>query len=173
MTDLESLSRRLQTLEGRFRMMKAVAVITCIIVAGLVLMGQAPSPLPPRARTMRPLDPLPEGVQTRQSVENEVRARHIILVDDKGTERASLVSDNAGSVFLVMADKAGRTRVNLSVSNDGPALTFLDPSGQVRTILGSTTAVPSHVTDNGIAELAPPSSIVLFDSKGKLLFRTP
>jgi len=33
--------------------------------------------------------------------------------------------------------------------------------------------VPSHVTDNGIAELAPPSSIVLFDSKGKLLFRTP
>ncbi len=75
MTDLESLSRRLQTLEGRFRMMKAVAVITCIIVAGLVLMGQAPSPLPPRARTIRPLDPLPEGVQTRQSVENEVRAR--------------------------------------------------------------------------------------------------
>jgi len=102
-----------------------------------------------------------------------VRTHHIILLDDKGTERASLVSDNAGSVFLVMSDRAGKARVNLSVSNDGPALTFVDPSGQARTILGSTTAVPSHVTDNGIAEVAPPSSIVLFDSRGKLLFRTP
>jgi hypothetical protein len=78
-----------------------------------------------------------------------------------------------GSVFLVMADKAGKARINLSISNDGPALTFFDPSGQARTILGSTTAVPSHVNDNGIAEPAPPSSIVFFDNKGKLLFRTP
>ena len=72
-----------------------------------------------------------------------------------------------------MSDRAGRARINLAVSNDGPALTFLDPSGQARTILGSTSAVPSHVYDNGIVELAPPSSIVFFDSKGKLLFRTP
>jgi len=71
-----------------------------------------------------------------------------------------------------MSDRAGKARVNLSVGNDGPALTFLDPSGQARTILG-TTAVPSHVYDNGIAELAPASSIVLFDKNGKLLFRTP
>ena len=171
MTDLELLSSRLQTLEGRFRRIKILALIACIGVAALVLMGQAPLPGPRLRPPTRQVDELP--AQSRQTVEHEVRARHIILVDDKGTERASLVSDNAGSVFLVMADKAGRTRVNLSVSNDGPALTFLDPSGQVRTILGSTTAVPSHVTDNGIAELAPPSSIVLFDSKGKLLFRTP
>jgi len=155
--------------------MKLLAVITCIIIAALALMGQAPSPLPRIGPTIRPADQLlvPEQAQTRQTVENEVRAHHIVLVDDKGTERASLVSDNAGSVFLVMSDRAGKARVNLSVGNDGPALTFLDPSGQARTILGSTTAVPSHVYDNGIAELAPPSSIVLFDSKGKLLFRTP
>jgi hypothetical protein len=57
-------------------------------------------------------------------------------------------------VFLVMANSNGKSRLNLSVSNDGPALTFFDPSGQVRTIVGSTTAVPSHVNDNGIAEQA-------------------
>jgi hypothetical protein len=136
-------------------------------------MGQAPSPLPRNTPALRTEDPLSERVQGRKTVENEVRAHQIILVDDNGTERASLVTDNAGSVFIMMADKAGRARVNLSVSNDGPTLTFLDPSGQARTILGSTTAVPSHVNDNGIAELAPPSSIVFFDSKGKLLFRTP
>src|SRR3989442_6693099 len=57
MTDLESLSRRLQTLEGRFRMMKAVAVITCLIVSGHLVMWQGPSPLPARASTIQPLDP--------------------------------------------------------------------------------------------------------------------
>ncbi len=172
MTDLE-LSRRLQALEGCFRRIKILAVIVWIVIAALALMGQAPSPLRRIGPGTRPLDPLPEQVQTRQSVETEVRARHIILVDDKGTERASLFSDNAGSVFLVMSDRAGKARVNLSVSNDGPTLTFFDPSGQARAILGSTTAVPSHIYDNGIVELAPPSSIVFFDSKGKLLFRTP
>ena len=173
MTDLESLSGRLQTLEGRFRRIKVLAVIACIGVAALMLMGQASLPGPRLRPSIRQVDELPEQGLSRQSVENEVRARHLILVDDKGTERASLVSDNAGSVFLVMSDRAGKARVDLSVGNDGPALTFLDPSGQARTILGSTTAVPSHVTDNGIAEVAPPSSIVLFDSRGKLLFRTP
>ncbi len=173
MTDLELLSRRLQTLEDRFRKIKVLAVIACIVIAALALMGQAPSPLPRLGPTIRPVDQLPERVQTRQTVEDEVRARQIILVDDKGKERASLVCDNTGSVFLVMSDKAGKTRVSLSVGNDGPTLTFLDSSTQIRTILGSTTVVPSHVNDNGVAELAPPSSIVLFDSKGKLLFRTP
>jgi hypothetical protein len=116
---------------------------------------------------------LKEIVHGRQTVEDEVRAHQIILVDWNGKERASLVADNAGSVFLVMSDRSGKARVNLSVSNYGSFFTFLDPSGQARTILGSTTTMPSHVNDNGIAELAPPSSIVFFDSKGKLLSRTP
>jgi hypothetical protein len=171
MTDFESLSRRLQALEDRFRRIKALTVIAGIVIAAMLLMGQVT--LPRVGPTIRPVDQLPEQVQTRQSVDNEIRARQIILVDDRGKERASLVSDNAGSVFLVMADRTGKARVNLAVSNDGPALTFLDPSGQARTILGSTTAVPSHVYDNGIAELTPPSSVVLFDKNGKLLFRTP
>jgi hypothetical protein len=174
MTDVELLSHRLQTLENRFRTMKLLAVIASIVIAALLLMGQAPSPLRRNTPAFRAYDQLPERTQIRQTIEQyEVRAQQITLVDDKGKERASLVTDNAGSVFLMMADKAGKARINLSVSNDGPTLTFLDPSGQARTILGSTTLVPSHVNDNGIAEVAPPSSIVLFDSKGKLLSRTP
>ena len=173
MTDLELLSSRLQTLENRFRRITVVAVIVCIAIAALVLVGQAPSPLPRVPLTISHPDELPAGAQARQSVQDEVRAHQIILVDEKGKERASLVADNAGSVFLIMADSAGKTRVNLSVSNDGPSLIFFDRAGQARTILGSTTVVPSHVNYNGIAELAPSSSIVLFDSKGKLLFRTP
>jgi hypothetical protein len=50
---------------------------------------------------------------------------------------------------------------------------FYDTAGQQRTIIGSTTLVGSHVNENGIAEKAPPSSIVLFDKAGKLLWRQP
>ena len=46
MTDLELLSRRLQTLEHRFRRLKVLGVIASIVVAALLLMGQAPAPLP-------------------------------------------------------------------------------------------------------------------------------
>ena len=77
MTDLELLSHRLQTLENRIRRVKLLAVITCIIIAALALMGQAPSPLPRLGPTIRPVDQLPERVQTRQTVEDEVRARQI------------------------------------------------------------------------------------------------
>src|SRR5206468_2747100 len=112
--------------------------------------------------------PVPKPV-----VENEVRARHFVLVDDKGKERASLVADQAGSVFLVMFDSAGKTRANLSVSNDGPSLVLYDATSRQRAIIGSTTLVGSHVNENGIAEKGPASSIVLFDKSGKLLWRQP
>jgi hypothetical protein len=172
MTDLELLSRRLQALENRFRTLKLLVIIAAIVVAARLLMGQAPSPFPRNTPAFRAEDQLPERAQAHQTVEDEVRARQIILADAKGNERASLVTDNTGSVFLVMADKNGKARVNLSINNNGPALTFFDSSGQARTILESTSTVPSHVNDNGIAELAPASSIVFFDSKG-MLSRTP
>lgn len=172
MTDLELLSIRLRKLENALCWTKRIGILGCVLLAAIAVMAQVRPALPGevlpsgRLRIEQPL-----GRAT--SIEDEVRAHQIILVDWNGKERASLVTDNAGSVFLVMSDAAGKSRVNLSVSNDGPALTFFDASGQARTILGSTTAVPSHVNNNGVAEVAPPSSIVLFDSKGKLLFRTP
>lgn len=72
-----------------------------------------------------------------------------------------------------MFDAAGKTRANLSVSNDGPSLVLYDAAGRQRTVVGSTTLVGSHVNENGIAEKAPASSIVLMDRAGKLLWRQP
>src|SRR5690242_8859564 len=112
MTDLELLSRRLQTLENRFRTLKLAATLMGLVVAAFIVMAQAPPPFPRNMPTIRAEDPVPERTQFRQTVEDEVRARQIILVDEKGKERASLVTDNAGSVFLVMSDRNGKTRVN-------------------------------------------------------------
>jgi hypothetical protein len=178
MTDLELLSIRLERMENRFRWLKRAAFGLAILVIAVAALAQAR--VPPGQSI--PGEVLPNGrlrvegvphTPAVPAVEGEVRAEHFVLVDTKGKERASLVADQAGSVFLVMFDAAGKTRANLSVSNDGPSLIFYDPSGQARTIVGGTTLVPSHVNDNGIAEKAPPSSIVLFDKGGKLLFRTP
>src|SRR2546423_10817885 len=109
MTDLELISIRLARIENRFRWMKGVAIIAFMVIAAGAIRAQAPRPLPPELP--RPGIALPNGqlrVETvprnNSLVESEVRAEHFILVDTKGKERASLVTDGAGSVFLVMFD---------------------------------------------------------------------
>ena len=174
MTDLELLSRRLERLETRFRWMKRTAILLLL----LITTGTATAQLPPELRPFRllqqPSRTSPDQPATqKRPVEAEVRSQHFVLVDDKGRERASLVADGAGSAFLVMFDAAGKTRVNLSVGNEGPSLVLYDAAGRQRTIVGSTTLVASHVNENGIAERAPASSVVLFDKSGKLLWREP
>jgi hypothetical protein len=168
---VELLAARLQKLEQRFRWMKRAAILLGLLVTTGTAMAQLQPELDPFRLLRRPLTQR-DAIQ-QPSVEAEVRSHHFVLVDEKGKERASLVADGAGSVFLVMFDAAGKTRANLSVSNDGPSLVFYDPSGQQRAIIGSTTIVGSHVNENGIAEKGPASSIVLFDKAGKLLWRQP
>jgi hypothetical protein len=178
MTDLELLSRRVAHMESRFRWMTRAAIAICVLITAAAVIAQD---LPERGRQQgRPGEVLPSGqirIETQPPpkpvVEAEVRSHHFVLVDEKGKERASLVTDRAGSVFLVMFDDAGKTRANLSVSNDGPSLVFYDATGRQRTVIGSTTLVGSHVNDNGVAEKAPASSLVLFDKAGKLLWRQP
>ena len=177
MTDLELLSNRLKKMENRFRwMMRAAIALGFVMATGVVMAQLGPQELNQvdPLRTLRRPDPTTQtSAKAQTPVENEVRSHAFVLVDEKGKDRASLVADAAGSVFLVMFDAAGKTRASLSVSNDGPSLVFYDPSGQPRTVLGSTTLVGSHVNENGIAEKAPASSIVLFDRTGKLLWRQP
>jgi hypothetical protein len=172
MTDLELLFLRVQKLEQRFRWIKRGAMLLVIFVTAGTAMAQLQPELDPFRLLQR--RSRPDEVASRQpAVEAEVRSQHFVLVDSAGRERASLVADGAGSAFLVMFDATGRTRANLSVSNDGPSLVFYDTSGRQRTIIGSTTLVGSHVHENGVAEKAPASSIVLFDRAGRLLWREP
>jgi hypothetical protein len=172
MTDLEMLSSRVLKLEARLRWMTRAAIVAgMLVITGAVMAQVRIQQLPGEALPNRPLTDSQKNAIPL--AEMEVRSKHFVLVDSKGRDRASLVADDAGSVFLVMFDAAGKTRVNLSVGNDGPSLVFYDASSRARTIIGSTTLVGSHVNENGVAEMAPPSSIVLFDKSGKLLWRQP
>src|ERR1051326_4849293 len=104
MTDLELISNRLLRLERRFRWMKASAIAACIVVAAGAVMAQ----LGPQ--DLNQLDPLltlrkpDQSIAAQPPVETEVRSHSFVLVDAKSKERASLVTDAAGSVFLVMFD---------------------------------------------------------------------
>src|SRR6266566_2115336 len=103
MTDFELLSNRLLKMEKRFRWMKRLAIAGCIMMAaGAVTAQLGPQDLnqidPLRSRR-RPDPDQPIAAQT--TVEAEVRSHAFLLVDSKGKERASLVTDAAGSVFLV------------------------------------------------------------------------
>src|SRR4051794_37615182 len=117
MTDVEILSQRLAKVERRFRLMTRAAtaggifIIAAAMAAGVTAQVRGP---------VRPGEVLPNGrivgmekPAAVTAVEAEVRARHFVLVDENNKERASLVADGAGSVFLVMFDSAGKTRANL------------------------------------------------------------
>jgi len=179
MTDVELLSQRLEKIESRFRWMTRGVITAGLLITAAVLAAQAPPPVRVRPGEVLPNGTLRLGTDSPEArppalpTEAQVRAHHFVLVDEKGKERASLVADSAGSVFLVMFDAAGKTRANLSVGNDGPSLVFYDSAGRQRTVIGSTTLVGSHVSDNGVMEKGPASSIVLFDKAGKLLWRQP
>jgi len=165
MTDMELLSMRLARMEKRFRWTTRALIVSALIIAAGAVWAQGVG------QELRTIAQTP--VPPRPPIEAEVRSQHFVLVDTKGRERASLVADDAGSVFLVMFDARGKTRTSLSVSNDGPSLVLYDDASHQRAIVGSTTLVGSHVNEGGIAEKAPASSIVLFDKTGKLLWRQP
>jgi hypothetical protein len=176
MTEVELLSNRLLKLERQYRRTRLIAFTVCVLMAaagGIVAQTQPSGIRPPvlnqQIERLTPRAPVPVS----RLVEEQVRARQFILVDGNDKERASLVADGAGSVFLVLFDRNEKSRANLSVSPDGPSLIFYDPDGKPRTVLGSTTLVASHVNEKGVMERAPASSIVLFDRNGKLLFRQP
>jgi hypothetical protein len=165
----EELLARLAKVEAQYRRLRAVAVIAAISLSSLMLMGQTPL----REVQLDLLTP-DRSLPSPSAIEDVIRTRQIILYDTSGVERATMVTDGAGSVFIQLKDRNGRLRSDLQLNNFGPSLTFYEPNGQARMILGSTLLLPSRVVSaEGQVERQPPSSIGLFDRTGKVLWRAP
>ena len=129
MDEINELSRRLERLERRERLYRHLLILMVVIACATALLAQDRFPAK-RPETDRPAaQPAQEGT---------IRAEAFILTDAKGTERASLVTDGNGSVFLVMFDRNGRARADLQVNNYGPSLNFYDPNSKTRAVIGST-----------------------------------
>lgn len=71
---------------------------------------------------------------------------------------------------LTLVDQAGRTRGKLAMVNDMPMLRLFDQAGNVRAAIVN---IGLETPKTGAAENTGPSSVVLFDTKGKVLWRAP
>ena len=91
--------------------------------------------------------------------------------DKNGTVRAGLMLDEDGSPSLSFHDKNGTFRAWLVLEEDGmPSFMLYDENDNKRAVLGFTSL---EVTKTGEVRNLPPSSLVLFNKEGKVLFEAP
>jgi hypothetical protein len=156
---LDALTRRIDRLERRIRLQRALAAVAVLVVAGASVAwgaARAPKPLPEvRAsrialmgadgRTLAALESNAVG-GVRLALFGTDNSPHISLevagngskvsVHDAGKGAAQLVNDGLGP-RLAVSDSAGNDRAWLAVRLNSPVLQFLDPRGMARS--GITT----------------------------------
>jgi hypothetical protein len=82
-------------------------------------------------------------------------------------------SNDGGSIFCIGANCAGgqdQASATLYTHTDGSSLTLYDANKAPRAILGSASL---EATGTGVTEKRPESSLVLFDKKGKTIWKAP
>jgi len=92
------------------------------------------------------------------------------LFDADGKYRMvlSLWEDGAGALHLFDAD--WKLRAGLTVEDGAPGLNLYDAEGNHRAALGSTSL---ETVKTGAVTKTAPSSLVLFDKEGKVIFKAP
>jgi len=113
-------------------------------------------------------DRIPALITTMQFRAEEFR---VIDTFSQGNMRAVLNSDFDGNPRVRFYDNKGNLRASLYLDSDGnPRLSFYDNKGNLRVALGPTEL--KH-PDTGSTEIRAPSSLVLFDEDGKVVWSAP
>jgi hypothetical protein len=122
---LETVTRRLERLEGENRRLKGLTLMLLLAFAAVGLMGQTAPHRPLRA----------------------LEAEEFLLRDSRGQIRASLgTTQNPSATVLEMYNENGKPRTRLIVAGDGASsLEVMDSSDRIRVLLG--------VRDNGLPRL--------------------
>jgi hypothetical protein len=92
----------------------------------------------------------------------------LTLGNENEQARVSLGFDQ-GVSSLRLWDENGKSSVGLEVSRVGPTISLDDANGALRAVLGTSALGP----DAGEIEITAPSSLLLFDKEGKVLWRAP
>jgi hypothetical protein len=93
-----------------------------------------------------------------------------IQLREEGGRNAGLSYVKGSSPRFYLNDKDNNTRLQLDITDDGPALTLLDHDGHDRARLGSTE-IEGERTGN--TERTAESSLLLFDKEGQVIFQAP
>jgi hypothetical protein len=104
---------------------------------------------------------------------NELRASNTtgLLLTDRNEKGRAILMLKDDRPSLLLADKNEKTRVGLALDDDQrPFVELLDATGIVRAALG-TTKLKDKKT--GSTVIQPPSSLILFDEKGDVMWLAP
>jgi len=100
---------------------------------------------------------------------NGIRGTRLSL-KDTGEQRVELVVNDQGP-FLSLWDTESGLRVLLGLTGEGsPELRLVDQKNRIRAVLGTTRL--TH-PDTGSTEIRAPSSLVLFDEDGNVVWSAP
>ncbi|MFQ5804439.1 MAG: hypothetical protein ACE5JQ_16235 [Candidatus Methylomirabilales bacterium] len=170
----EIVSHRLDRLERENRWWKRIGVVALAALVAVVLMGQATLRKVPRVVEAEKFVLRDAGGSVRATFslwENRTAALSFFNYATKKTVSAILGTRENGVPFLYFYDKAGKNRLDLSVSPNGsPSLSLLDKEAEIRAALGSTSV---EMTRTGAVVKRPESSLVLFDKDGKVIWQAP
>lgn len=98
-------------------------------------------------------------------------AQEFRLVDGHGKVQAALaLSSTSKEPYLIINGKDGKQRFILDLDEGNPRMILKDNEAQTRLILG-TSEVTSRF--KGTIEKRPPSSLVMFNKEGKLIWSAP
>ena len=146
--DLQAVAERLGKVEKQNRRLKSVGIAVLLLVSAVLVIGQAV-----------PKEPI------------LLEAEAFILRDKNGNVRAGLMLNEDGSPSLTFLDKNENLRAWLVLDEDGmPSFMLFDENENKRAVLGFTSL---EVTKTGEVRNLPPSSLVLFNKEGKVLFKAP
>lgn len=152
MTELESLNSRLQKMERDNRRMKVAGYLTGLIVAALLLMGQA-----------RP-------------GHKQLEAQELVLRDSGGRVRARLSA--SPEPHLTLYDAKEQVRADMSAGAEGGFLALLAASGTRQIGLGNASDVSGLTIHNeqettaGISVSKHGSSVELVEKAAKMTLET-
>ncbi len=167
---MDKLVQRLDRLERENRRLKRIGALVVVGIAAVVLMGQA----------------------RLSKVAKVIEAEKFVLRDTSGQIGAILFTVDGGSPHLEFRDKKRNLRITLGVLGDvghlslfsengnsaitlralpdgSPHLQFYDKDGNTRAVLGSTSPRTMSIE----TKRRPESSLVLFDKKGKVIWKAP
>jgi hypothetical protein len=197
-SELLELGKRLERVERSVRRYRAALGIAGLLLAGGLLItatlsatGRAlTSTSAPAQIVARSFVLVDANGRTRAELGIDALGPFLRLLDKAGNMRVTLdtagevpapaVHDKAGNMradgyllggpSLGLFDKAGKQRVTLGVVGDAPGLSLYDTAGNLRAALGT---VPLENTATGSTETRAESSLVLFNQRGRVLWKAP
>jgi len=161
-----TLEERIQKLERELRHTKRQKRLTLGFAAAAIILAVAM------------LCP-PGNIAAQSNISPEIRARQIVLIDEKGKPRCILAMGKEGP-GLALSDENGEMRSLLRIDADGAGLSLYDENGKPRAVLdadrnGSGLALYDETGKPraGLFVGKDGPKLTLFDKKGKEHWSTP